>query len=66
MSLLFCTGVIAAEGQEAETGIAAAKTETGHAQSLRHPDGSVSASLVLMSCHLVASSQELAPSLEWQ
>lgn len=59
-------GVIVAEGQEAETGIAAGKTETGHAQSLRHPDGNVSVSLALTSCHLVASFQELAPSLEWQ
>lgn len=59
-------GVTVVEGHEAETDTAAGRTETGHVQSLLLPEESVSASLALMSCHLVASSQALALSLEWQ
>lgn len=60
-----CTGVTAAEGQGAETGTAAGKTEIGHAQNHLLLGESENANLALMSCHLVVLSQELALSLEW-
>ena len=61
-----CTGVTVVEGQEAEIGIAAAKIETGHGQSLLLQEENGNEKLASMCCHLVVSFLELVLFLAWQ